>query len=278
MRLATSLLLAGLVALPHSLSAQWTQGAPGKIWVKSALFIQNTDERYTAIGEREPYFAEGVADSKALYTEFIVGLHPKLDFWLQVPYFDLTFTDNVQTLSETGIGDVRAWLRWNPIRLFGGRTPISIRAGAKAPLGESPIDAQIIPLGEGQWDLEAFGEIGHSFWPVPAYAILWLGYRVRFENTEQSKDPGNEFVFLAEAGVNPTPGTFVKTTLDGFRGQAIEAEGILTSSKRRITNLQFTGAVKTGPVWPEFSVRVPLAGQEFPAGVQFVFGASVQVR
>jgi hypothetical protein len=278
MRLATSLVLAGLVALPHSLSAQWTQGAAGKIWVKSALFIQNTDERYTAIGEREPYFAEGVAESKALYTDFILGLHPKLDFWLQVPYFDLTFTDLVQTLSETGIGDVRAWLRWNPIQLFGGRTPISIRAGAKAPVGESPIDAQIIPLGEGQWDLEGFGEIGHSFWPVPAYAILWLGYRVRFENTEQFNDPGNEFVFLVEAGGNPIPGTFVKTTLDGFRGEPIERDGILTRSQRHITTLQFTGAVRTGPLWPEFSVRLPLAGQEFPAGVQFVIGASAQVR
>ena len=278
MRLATSLVLAGLAALPHSMSAQWTQGAAGKIWVKSALFIQNTNERYTATGEREPYFAEGVADSKALYNDFIVGLHPKLDFWLQVPYLDLTFTDINQTLSEKGIGDVRGWLRWNPIRLFGGQTPISIRVGAKAPLGESPLDAQIIPLGEGQWDLEAFGEIGHSFWPVPGYAILWLGYRVRFENTEQVRDPGNEFVFLAEAGGNPTPGTFVKTTLDGFRGGPTEQDGVVTASQRRITNLQFTGAVRIGPLWPEFSVRLPLAGQDFPAGVQFVIGASAQVR
>ena len=118
----------------------------------------------------------------------------------------------------------------------------------------------------------------HSFWPVPVYAILWLGYRVRMENSEQFIDPGNEFVFLGEAGVNPTPDTFLKATFDGFRGERREVDGILTGTQRRIATLQFTGAVRTGPVWPEVAVRIPISGQEFPAGVQFVFGASAQIR
>ena len=278
MKLPTGLALAGLLVVPTPAAAQWTQGGPGRLWVKSALFVQKTSDRYTAIGRREPYFTNGEADSKALFTEFILGLRPDLDLWVQVPYFDLTFRDDVQTLSKTGVGDVRAWLRWNVTKLNGGSTPITIRAGAKAPLGDSPIDAQLIPLGEGQWDIEAFGEIGHSFWPVPAYAIAWLGYRVRFENTEQFNDPGNEFVFLGEAGINPTPWTFVKATIDGFRGEPITRDGVVTASQRRITTLQFTGATRTGPVWPEFGVRIPLAGQEFPAGVQFVLGMSAQVR
>lgn len=278
MKLATGLVLAGLCFLPTTASAQWTQGNPGKIWVKSVLFVQKTDERYDANGVRRRYFTNGESDAKAVYTEIIVGLQPNLDLWLQVPYFDLTFRDDVQTLSKTGFGDVRVWLRWNVAKLSGGQTPISIRAGAKAPLGESPIDAQLIPLGEGQWDLEGFAEVGHSFWPAPVYAILWLGYRIRSENADQFVDPGNEFVFLGEAGVNPTPGTFLKTTLDGFRGEARTVDGVVTRSKRRITTLQFTGAVQTGPVWPEFGVRVPLSGQDFPAGIQFVIGISSQIR
>ena len=279
MRLPTSLALAGLLALPVTTAAQWTQGATGKLWVKSALFVQKTDQRFTAIGDREPYLTpNGEADSKAVFTDFILGLHPNVDLWVQIPYFDLTFRDDLETLRKTGVGDVRAWLRWNITKLNGGRTPISIRAGAKAPIGESPIDAQLIPLGEGQWDFEGFAEVGHSFWPAPVYAILWLGYRLRLENKDQFNDPGNEFVFLGEAGVNPTPGTFLKATFDGFRGERIKRDGILTRSQRRIAILQFTGAVRTGPVWPEFSVRLPVSGQEFPAGVQFVFGASAQIR
>ncbi len=271
--------LAALLTLSLPASAQWTQGAPGKVWVKSALFIQETGDRYDVKGVRRPFFApNGVSDAKALFTEVIVGLHPNLDLWVQAPYFDLTFRDDNQTLTKTGFGDVRAWLRWNITKLFGGSTPISIRAGAKAPIGESPIDAQIIPLGEGQWDLEAFGEVGHSFWPVPVYAILWLGYRVRMKNSDQFIDPGNQRVFLVEAGVNPTPDTFFKATFDGFRGERREVDGILTATERRIATLQFTGAVRTGPVWPEVAVRIPISGREFPAGVQFVVGASAQIR
>ena len=98
------------------------------------------------------------------------------------------------------------------------------------------------------------------------------------ENSERFIDPGNEFVFLGEAGVNPTPDTFLKATFDGFRGERVTLDGILTATQRRIATLQFTGAVRTGPVWPEVAVRFPISGQEFPAGVQFVFGASAQIR
>ena len=253
MRLSSGLALAALLTLSFPVSAQLTQGAPGRVWVKSVLFVQETDERYDVIGVRRPFLnANGVSDAKALFTEVVVGLHSKLDFWVQAPYFDLTFTDDVQSLRKTGFGDIRAWLRWNITRLFGGRTPISIRAGAKAPIGESPIDAQLIPLGEGQWDIEAYGEVGHSFWPAPAYAILWLGYRVRLENSERFIDPGNEFVFLGEAGLNPTPDTFLKATFDGFRGERRRVDGVLTASQRRIATLQFTVRCRQdrfGPKW-----------------------------
>jgi len=40
MRLPTSLALAGLLALPVTTAAQWTQGATGKLWVKSVLVLQ----------------------------------------------------------------------------------------------------------------------------------------------------------------------------------------------------------------------------------------------
>ena len=98
------------------------------------------------------------------------------------------------------------------------------------------------------------------------------------KNSDQFIDPGNQRVFLVEAGVNPTPDTFFKATFDGFRGERREVDGILTATERRIATLQFTGAVRTGPVWPEVAVRIPISGQEFPAGVQFVFGASAQIR
>ena len=278
-RRATGWMLLGLsVAAPMDATAQWAQGAPGKLWVKSAVFLQKTNERYDALGDRVPWFASGESDSRAVFTDIIVGLRRDLDLWVQIPYFDLRFQDVANDLQSTGIGDVRAWLRWQFASLGNGSTPLALRVGAKAPIGADSPDAFVIPLGEGQWDLEAFGEIGHSFWPIPVYAELWLGYRARLENTEKVFDPGGEYVFLAEVGVNPTSGTLLKATVDGFRARRLRADRVLTANKRRITTVQLAGAVQIGPLWPEVGVRIPVAGQDFPAGTQLVFGASARVR
>ncbi len=118
------------------------------------------------------------------------------------------------------------------------------------------LDVTIVPLGEGQWDLEIFGEIGHSFWPAPVYAELWLGYRERLANTTTFKDPGAEYVFLAESGVNPSSRTLLKATLDGFAGRNWVVEGIQTSSLRRIltpcrsaTRGGIERSIAVGPRW-----------------------------
>lgn len=276
MRVASVLAFIGFV-LPTAAEAQWTQGAAGKIWVKSALFIQQTDEHYDEFGVREPWDFQGESDAMAVFTDIIVGLHPRIDLWAQIPILDLGFRSTSIDDTRTGIGDVRAWLRWN-VTSLSGATPISIRAGAKLPVGDSPVSAQVIPLGEGQWDFETWAEIGHSFWPAPVYAELWLGYRFRFANDELVRDPGEEFAWLGEVGVQPTPWSLVKTTFDGLRGGRVRQDGVLAINQRRISTLQFVGGIKTGPIWPEFGVRVPVAGRDFPAGLQWVIGGSAQIR
>ena len=261
-----------LIALPAQ--AQWTQGAPGRVWLKVSFLGQRTGEEFDQEGNRRERIDGGESDNRAIFTDVIVGILPSLDFWLQVPYLDLSFSNVVDTLRSTGIGDVRAWLRWQFLR---GSTALALRAGAKAPFGFAPLDVQFVPIGEGQWDLDFFGEVGHSFWPFPAYWELWLGYRVRFEKATTQKDPGNEFVFLTEAGVNPTSRTLVKATLDGLIGGNWVVEGVETASARRILTLQLTGAARAvGPLWLEAGVRLPLAGQNFPAGPVLQLGASAR--
>ncbi len=277
MRLQIGLTATLLTLSITPLTAQWTQGT-GKIWVKSALFVQKTSERFDVRGNTQQWFANGESDARAVFTDVIVGLRPNLDLWVQVPYFDLRFTDDVQELTKTGLGDLRAWLRWQPFTLHNGQTPVTFRFGAKAPLGESEIDAQVIPLGEGQWDLESFVEVGHSFWPAPAYAQIWLGYRARFANQEKLTDPGGEYVYLAEAGIQPVSSLLLKATLDGFFGRAVIQDRVVTGTKRQIMILQFGTAVRVGPIWPEAAIRLPLRGREFPKGPQFTFGLSAQIR
>ncbi len=255
--------------------AQWTQGGRGKFWVKSALFWQQTDQEFDLLGTRRQRIDAGKSNSRVLYTDVIAGVLPTVDLWVQIPFYDLGFTTAAVDTQSVGFGDIRAWLRWQVASLHRGATPIAIRVGAKAPIGSSPLDAEVIPLGEGQWDLEFFGEIGHSFWPLPAYAELWLGYRARLRNSTKRKDPGGEYVFLTEAGVNPTSTTLIKVTLDGFVGRKWTVEGIRTNTSRRIVTLQLGGGVRVvGGLWSEGGVRLPLSGQDFPAGPQFVLGMS----
>ncbi len=264
--------------LPTGLAAQWTQAAPGKVWWKTAFYSQVTDQRYDFEGKKSTWLGNGKSNAKAVYTDLIVGLTGNLDFWLQVPFFRLEFTADAVDTTSVGFGDIRGWFRWRVFNLFNGSTPVSLRAGAKAPIGSNTVDAQVIPLGEGQWDVEVFGEIGHSFWPFPGYAELWLGYRFRFENTENLINPGGEFTYLAEAGVMPGNRSLFKMTLDGFEGGRLIQEGFLTATSRHITILQFAGAYRLGPIWPEIGIRLPLRGQEFPAGSQFYFAASAQLN
>ncbi|MFQ5703461.1 MAG: hypothetical protein ACE5HT_05490 [Gemmatimonadales bacterium] len=268
-----------LFLLASPAQAQWTQGRAGRVWVKVAGFRQKTDKRFGVVGERERYLTNGTSDARAVVTDVIVGVQPNLDVWLQVPYFDLRFSDAAQDLRTTGFGDIRAWVRWQPITLFKGSTPLALRAGVKTPIGDSPRDGQIIPVGEGQWDAEVFGEIGHSFWPFPAYGELWLGYRKRYPNGRLLKDPGNEFVFLSEVGWNPREWSLLKVTVDGLRGKRFRSDRILTATKRRLTTLQLAGAVRAGPTWPEFAVRIPLDGRGFiPAGPQYSLAVSARLH
>ncbi len=269
------LCVALLLGVASPADAQWTQGGLGRFWVKSAFFWQQTTEEYDAAGNRRERIDRGEANSRAVFTDVIIGLHPKVDLWIQIPFLDLRFTSIAEDLRSTGIGDLRAWVRWQPLNLGRGSTPIAVRAGAKAPLGFAPLDVTIVPLGEGQWDLELFGEIGHSFWPTPVYAELWLGYRARFANNTTFKDPGGEFVFLGEVGGNPTSWSLLKATIDGFVGRNWIVEGVETGTSRRVLTLQAEAAVRLpGAVWIEGGGRFPLSGQNFPAGPQLVVGAS----
>lgn len=267
-----------LLGAPSPAWAQWTQGRAGRVWVKSALFWQRTGQEFDAVGTRRERIDQGMSNSRAVFTDVIVGLHPRLDLWIQIPFLDLAYSSPTEDLHSRGFGDLRVWLRWQPIRLAAS-TPLALRVGAKAPLGFAPLDVTIVPLGEGQWDLEAFGEIGHSFWPAPVYAELWVGYRARFANATTLKDPGGEYVFLLEGGVNPSARTLLKATLDGFASRNWIVEGIETSTSRRILTLQLGGAVRVaGPMWVEAGGRLPLAGRTFPAGMQLVLGLSGQLR
>jgi len=258
-----------LALIPESADAQWPVGK-GEYWAKMSVFSHSTTEQFRADREKRPFLnSNAESHARALFLDGLVGVTDRLDVWLQVPYFELEFNDDVDDRRSTGIGDIRMSARYNLIQLLDGGLPISARFTAKAPIVDFPIDAEVIPVGEGQWDYEAWLEAGVSLWPLPAYSVVWLGHRWRAMNSETTRDPGDEFMFLAELGVTGRVGG--KVVLDGIFGGTGAIQGIQVSSdQREILYVQPTLTVQVTPsLIIEAGSRIPMMGRNFPAGRQW---------
>ena len=268
---AVALFAAAVFVSP--LAAQWPAGK-GKYWTKLSVFPQTATEQYRSSGEKRPFLAANAkARSSAVFIDALVGVTDRADVWIQVPYFNLDFNDDVDDRHSSGVGDVRLSARYNLFGLRGGSVQVTGRFTTKIPVVDFPIDAEVIPVGEGQWDHEAWLEVGASFWPIPAYGVLWLGRRWRQINTETTRDPGDKFALLAEVGGTlagvPIGG---KIVLDAIFGSSGSVQGIKVSDdEREIIYLQPTLNYQLTPSFlVEGAARVPLRGQNVPAGPQFM--------
>lgn len=267
-----ALVLTALLTLPAA--GQWPVGR-GAYWAKVSVFHHRTTEQFRSDGVKRPFLASNAkSKSSAVYLDALVGATDRLDLWVQVPYFDLHFDDDLDNRHSTGVGDVRISARYNLLQLWGGSVPISVRFTTKIPVVDFPIDAEIIPVGEGQWDYEAWLEAGVSLWPLPAYGVLWLGHRWRAINDETTRDPGNEIAVLAEFGGTLAGRLGGKVVLDAIFGQDGASQGVKVSNDQR--EIMYLNPNLTFQVTPRLSVeggvRVPLHGKNFPAGHQFTLG------
>jgi hypothetical protein len=275
-RRALSAALVGLLAAAVPASGQWPAGA-GNFWGKVSFFHHQTTEQFRADGEKKPFINTGAESiSQAIFLDLNVGVTDRLDLWLQAPYYDLEFNDAAGDRKSTGIGDVRLSARYNLFQLREGSLPVSARFTTKFPVNEFPIDAEIVPVGEGQFDFEAWLEGGLSLWPLPAYSVVWVGYRWRLENSKTTRKPGNELVFLAElGGTELVGGLGGKVVLDGIFGEPGAIQGVQLGSvdEREILYLAPTLFYSLTPsTLLEVGVRIPLQGKNYPAGAPMQIG------
>lgn len=268
--------LAAALLICAPASAQWPIGQGG-FWAKASWFHHQTTEQFRSTGEKRPFIntdAQSVSD--ALFLDLAVGLTPRLDVWAQAPWFDLNFNDVADDRHSSGFGDVRLSARYNVAMFRDGSWPLAVRLTTKVPLVDFPIDAEIIPVGEGQVDYEVWLESGLSLWPLPAYAVVWAGYRWRTLNDETTRDPGDEFAFLAEFGGTSLAGPFGgKVVADGIFGRSGRIQGIQLGpdDRREILYLAPTLLLNfTENTILEMGLRVPVLGQNYPAGAPFQVG------
>jgi len=267
---------------PLPVGAQWVE-TPGTGWVQLRTIYHRTDIRFGPDGTIEPLFNE---DSRSITTSVFltaaIGLVPGVDAWAQLPAHRLQFNDVVRDRTSTGLGDPRFFLRATP-RLVGLDLgiPVAVRGGVKLPVGDFPVDAEVIPLTEGQRDWELLVELGHSFYPAPVYVMGWAGYRWRETNDAIARKPGDERLVHVAAG--GTAGAFSwKVAVDGLFGRppvrrlasglAIELE----QDVRRLVQVLPTIGWRVGPGTVELGARIPVDGRNLPAGPALTLGYFVQ--
>lgn len=283
MRAASAgLLVAALATLAAPAAGQWPVGR-GNGWAKLSVFHHRATEEYRPDGQVRPFLNNnGKSESTAIFADVLVGVTERIDVWLQVPYFDLNFVDDTESLHRAGIGDVRLSARVNLLQLRGGSVPISARFTVKAPINDVTIDAQVIPLGEGQWDYEAWLEGGISLWPLPLYSVAWLGYRWRTLNETTTREPGDELTFLAEiGGTQLIGGLGGKVVTEGLFGRpgAIQGVPLGELDRRQIVYIAPTAFYNlTASTILEVAARIPLHGKNFPAGSPLQIGVFHQGR
>ncbi|MEX2528827.1 MAG: hypothetical protein WEA09_14445 [Gemmatimonadota bacterium] len=261
---------AGLGSTPAS--AQWVE-APGSGWMHLAAFHTDTRTRFDFRGDKEPIFADGHIQNLSLFLTSAVGLGAGADLWAEVPIHRLAFTDAIGRREKTGLGDPAFHLRWSPSAwLPDALPPLAVRGGLRLPVGDFPVEAEVIPLGEGQRDWELLVETGASFYPRPIYAQLWMGHRWRERNETSLFKPGDEWFFLSAVGASRGK-LGGKITLEGWQGGTPFQENIpISSARREMLQALVTGSVSLGGGALEAGARIPLAGKNLPAGPGLILG------
>ena len=254
----------------------------GQFWGKLTYFQQHTEEWYVGKGRRDapgtraPYDFAGQYESRAIFFEGLYGVTDRLDLGLQVPYFDQSFT-NIPTniafaepRTDTGLSDIRALAKF---RLLAQPLVLAFKVGVKMPTGEFKNEDGLIPVGEGQWDFDFVGQVGRSFWPLPLYGNIDLGYRVRTRNEQIDRDPGDEWFLNAEMGYQLVRQLMLVGKCEVLRSHPAVVFGGIEAEIKRITyltpSLLYTIGQRTTI---EAAIRFSLNGRNFPAGRQLVLG------
>ncbi len=276
-------------AAPAAASSAWLP-QPRQLLARAKWIQSNSNESFCPVlgvddeldlcgdGDRAPYAWDGESRVRSGLCEIEAGLTRRLALDASLSYLHLRFDDTLTRRRTRGLGDLRVGARFALAR---GAAPIAPFVAVKIPLGDAPSVPQALPLGEMQLDVEAGLFAGASLWPRPAFLAASCGYRIRGENGDTRRDPGNEVFasfdagiragrFLAKSGVS---GLWGGETIDrgASAAETIEAGKRVTQiSAGTVVDLSARAAI-------DAAVYVPIRGRNYPTGVTFVAGLSVRL-
>ncbi|MEX2531019.1 MAG: hypothetical protein WD960_09630 [Gemmatimonadota bacterium] len=146
-------LVLGAALVPPSADAQWIE-SPGVGWADLTLYHQDTRDQFDRDGEHGRLLNGGHAVTSSAFLTEAVGVIRGVDAWAQLPIHRLRYDDFGGNRSILGLGDPGLFLRVGPEVAGLPAFPVAIRGGVKWPGGDFDVDAKVIPLGDGQRDVE----------------------------------------------------------------------------------------------------------------------------
>jgi hypothetical protein len=264
----------------------WTQ-PKGEAWVKVAAIYQFADQFYandpavlpdgTVInpGDSRPYDEDGSSRQRVLWLEAEYGVTDRWTLGFQAPWKDLRFEDRVQVTQSQGWGDVRAVSRF---ALFDGAHRLTIRNMVKFPTGRFSTATGQIPIGENQSDIETTLQWGHSLGRALSWAGVEFGYRLRLEDRELDFDPGDEWIWSAEAGwgLDSQGRVGLKANWHGARGddESLNFFAPGAALSRNFNQVDLTLMIDLDEVFVEFAGGSGLGTEGYPASLIWTVGIS----
>lgn len=266
----------GIVAPGVAFAGAWTL-EKGQVWSKITGLYQATDEHFDKDGEPSGFPADYT--SREVYLDVYYGVTKRFDLGVQFAAINRkfeNFTSNRHRemfgyrAKESGLGDIRVFGKVNL-----AHEPVvgTLMLGIKAPTGDFRAAPEAMSAGNGQWDVEVVAQIGKSFYPIPAYANIDLGYRLRETNETIHHNPDDELIYNLEVGASPVEMLNVALKLEGISGAG-----------RRVTYAIPTAIVSLPQgLALEAAARVSVLGRADPAlgapytffaGSTFLFGIS----
>jgi len=230
-----------------------------------SLLRQTTARTFNPFGDRNPLLAGGRFQTTSVYLSAGAGLAYGLDLFAQVPMHQMHYEDQGGERNRTGVGDLRVALRASPT-LIRRTWPVAARLGLKLPGSSFPLDATVIPLTEGQRDIELSLESGGTLLGGSAYLLGWAGYRWRAQNTKAARKPGDE-LFLHLAIGTTLAQVRLELAADRLIGASPEQLGFaIPTGGRRL--FQITPTIGFPVPGGDFEVTgaVPLSGRNLPTG------------
>ncbi len=257
----------GLLVPQVAFGGAWTL-EKGQVWSKITGLYQATDEHYDKDGEPSGIPADYT--SQEVYLDVYYGVTKRFDLGVQFGAINRkfeNFTSNRHRemfgyrAKESGLGDIRVFGKVNLVH-----EPVvgTLMLGIKAPTGDFRAAPEAMSAGNGQWDVELIAQIGKSYWPIPIYANVDLGYRLRETNETIHHNPDDELIYNLEIGASPVEMLNIALKLEGISG-----------SGRRVTYAIPTAIVSLPQgIALEAAARVSVLGRADPSlGAPYTFFA-----